>query len=148
MNFNWRVFGGVLVFSLIQGFLYGYQQYLEVHSNISSFQALTNWLNILNGLVVFVPIVLFITFYWLGKRTDIVTNLKAVLISLLAGSLVGYFIGFGPFAYLFVTPSGPNFTVLYALVLHAVLSIFWFSFCVGLAALSVGYVITKDFQKT
>jgi len=92
MNFNWRIFGGVLVSSLINGFLFGYGQYLEVHSNASSFQVLSNWLNILDGVITAIPLVLFITFYWLGKKTDIVTNLKAALISLLAGSVVGYFI--------------------------------------------------------
>ena len=144
MNFNWKIFGGVFVFSLIQGFLYVYSQYLVVHSNINNFQAITNWLNFLDGFITFAPLVLFMTFYWLGKRTNIVTNLKAVLISLLAGSVVGYFIGLGPYAFLLLPQGGVNLAVLYSLVLHAVLSIFWMSFCVGLAALSVGYVINKD----
>ena len=147
MNFNWRIFGGLLVFSLIQGFLYGYQQYLGAHLNTSNFQTFTNWTDIIDGVFIFVPLVLFITFYLLGKRTDIVANLKTVLISLLTGSVVGYFIGFGPFAYLFVTPSGPNLTVLYVLVLHAILSIFWMSFCVALAALSFGYASNKKSPK-
>ena len=148
MNFNWRIFGGLLVFSLIQGFLYGYQQYLAVHTNINSFQALANWDNIINGVIVFVPLLLFFTAYFLGKRTDIVTNLKTVLISSLTGSLVGYFLGFGPFAYLFFPQSGPNLTVLYAVMLHCVLSIFWMSFCVGITGLAVGYALNKKSQTT
>ncbi len=146
MKFNWRILGGVLVSSLIMGFLYGYQQYLEVHFNVSS--AFTNWLDIIDGVIIVVPLVLFSSFYLLGKRTDIVANLKTVLISLLLGSVVGYFIGFGPFAYLFITPSGPNLNILYSFVLHGALSIFWMSFCVGLAALSVGYVLNKNSQET
>ncbi len=147
MNFNWRIFGGVLVFSLIIGFLFGYSQYLEVHSNASGFQALTNWLKFLDGVITVVPLILFITFYWLGKRTNVVTNLKAVLISLLLGSVVGYFIGFGPFANLFITPGGSNMNILYSFVLQGALSIFWMSFCVGLAGLAVGYALNKNSQE-
>ena len=147
MNFNWRIFGGLLVFSLIQGFLYGYQQYSVVNTNAINFQVLANWDEIISGVIIVVPLVLFIAFYFLGKRTDMVANLKAVLISSLTGSIVGYFIGFGPFAYLFFPPSGPNLTVLYFLVLHWVLSIFWMSFCVGLAALAIGYALNKKSQK-
>jgi len=148
VNFNWRIFVGVLVFSLIMGFLYGYLQYVEVHFNPSSAQTLVNSLNIIDGIITVVPLVLFVSFYFLGKRTDIVTNLKAVLISLLAGSVVGYFIGFGPFAHLYITPGGPNMNILYSFVLSGSLSIFWVSFCVGLAALSVGYIANKNSKKT
>jgi hypothetical protein len=115
------------------GFLYGYVQYFEVHNfTVSSAQAFANWLNIIDGGITAVPLVLFICFYWLGKRTDVVTNLKTVLISLLPRSAIGYFIGFGPFAYLFITPSGPNMNILYSFVLSGVLSIFGCRFVLGL----------------
>jgi hypothetical protein len=89
------------------------------------------------------PVLLFVTFYFIGKKPETIGEFYSHLLSFFVGNLIGFAVG--NFLGTFLTVVEMPFEyVVYMLLFSFVGSPFSSSFFVGFSALAIGYIIRKS----
>ena len=145
MGFNWKVFFVALPFSLVIGVLVNVHLYLL---RLDLGPVPYSWVMLSIDVVGFVisPLILFASFYLMGRNIDLIAEFPSILMSLFLGSWIGHLIGYFSSVLLYISLYADlhfsSFTYLYyfwAAVSNA-LSV---NFFVGFAALSISYIMKK-----
>jgi len=91
------------------------------------------------------PVLVFVSFYLLGRKIDLVAEFMSVLLSLFLGSWFGHMTGYFSLQFTFITWYGGTFvvpTVLWV-VWYAFTLAFSLEFFVGFTAFSMVYIVRK-----
>jgi hypothetical protein len=152
VKFNWTVFAVALAFSLVVSVLSNSSIYLDRTLNLSSqmFIWLLFFINVFSFIVS--PLLLFASFYFIGRNIDLASNFLSVFLALFLGSWAGHLIGYFSLTlwYMSVYASGysPPYTLFQFLWLGWISFNMAFSieFFAGFAALSIAYLVKKRSQ--
>ena len=144
LKFNWTVFTVALIFSFVVGALSHRMFYLgQLHLSPQMY----NWLWSLIGVGSFIisPLLLFASFYLIGRNIDLASDFLSVLVPLLIGSWAGQLIGrLGISWYIIVSlgwESAPS--TLFEYLWVGFTMAFSFEFFVGFTALATAYIVKK-----
>ena len=144
LKFNWKIFTVALTFSFVVGALSHRMLYLGVlHLSSQMF----DWLWSLIGVGSFIisPLLLFASFYLIGRNIDLASDFLSVLVPLFIGSWAGQLIGrLGISWYIIVSQgweSAPS--TLFGLLWVSFTMAFSFEFFVGFTALATAYIVKK-----
>ena len=87
------IFLVILIISFVSGLLRNYRFFFFGIDNIQDYLWYANLLlSIIN--IIINPCLVFLGFYQIGKKFDLRSNLKSLIIRLLAGAYLGYFLSF------------------------------------------------------
>lgn len=144
MKFNWTVFTVALIFSFVVGALSHSLFYLGLlHLSPQMFDWL--WSLIKVGSFIISPLLLFTSFYLIGRNIDLASDFLSVLVPLFIGSWAGQLIGrLLIFWYIYVSQgweSAPS-TLLQYLWAGFTMA-FSLEFFVGFTALAMAYIVKK-----
>jgi hypothetical protein len=145
VKFNWKVFAVALMFSFVIGALSSGNSFLYlIWLKVSS--QMFDWLSFLFrvGSFIISPLLLFASFYLMGRNIDLASDFLSVLLSLFIGSWVGQLIGGLPIFWyvsqaLFASASYTLLPYLWAVFCFA----FSLEFFVGFTALAMAYIVKK-----
>lgn len=146
MGFNWKVFFVALSFSLAIGVFSNIFIYL-VRLDLGT--ELYLWVTLSIDVVHFFvsPLVLFASFYLIGRNIDLIAEFPSILVPLFLGSWIGHLIGYFSLVLLCFFLYAETWTFTSWNYWH----IFWFvvfralslEFFVGFGALSMSYIVKK-----
>ena len=144
MKFNWTVFTVALIFSFVVNALSHSYFYLgTLHLSPQTFNWL--WRLITVGSFIISPLLLFASFYLIGRNIDLASDFLSVLVPLFIGSWAGQLIGrLGISWYIIVSQgweSAPS--TLFGLLWVSFTMAFSFEFFVGFTALATAYIVKK-----
>jgi len=146
MGFNWKVFFVALSFSLAIGvfsniFIYLIRLDLEpvLYSRVM-------WSTVVVSFFIS-PLVLFASFYLMGRNIDLIAEFPSILVPLFLGSWIGHLIGYFSLVLLCISLyaetfyfSSSSYLYIFWLVVSKALSL---EFFVGFSALSMAYIVKK-----
>ncbi len=144
MKFNWKVFTVALIFSLVVGVLSHSFLYLVL---LHLSQQMLDWLYYPITAISFIisPLLLFTSFYLIGRKIDLASDFLSVLVPLFTGSWAGQLIGgLGIHWYIIVSQgweSSPS--TLSGVLWVGFISAFSPEFFVGFTALAMAYIVKK-----
>ncbi|MDH5793903.1 MAG: hypothetical protein OEZ18_05010 [Candidatus Bathyarchaeota archaeon] len=144
MKFNWTVFTVALIFSFVVNALSHSYFYLgTLHLSPQTFNWL--WRLITVGSFIISPLLLFASFYLIGRNIDLASDFLSVLVPLFIGSWAGQLIGrLGILWYIIVSlgwESAPS--TLFGFLWVGFTMAFSFEFFVGFTALATAYIVKK-----
>ncbi len=144
MKIKAKVLIAAFIFAFILGVLSESAQYLAMlHMTIYSQAAINVVVSIVSAIVN--PLLLFITFYFMGKKTETINDFYSYLFSFFLGNWIGLTLGHSITlavvltAFSSVSAVGIGFTIL-AWLWSSLLS---YSFFVGCSALAIGCIVSK-----
>ncbi len=144
LKINWKVFTVAFIFSFVAGALpHSYFYLASLHLSPQTFNWL--WSLIEVGMFIISPLLLFASFYLIGRNIDLASDFLSVVVPLFIGSWAGQLIGrLGTSWYISVSlgwESAPSTLVGFAwAALHEAFS---FEFFVGFTALAMAYIVKK-----
>ena len=144
MKFNWKVFTVALIFSFVVGALSHSYFYLgTLHLSLQTFNGL--WRLITVGSFIISPLLLFASFYLIGRNIDLASDFPSVLVPLFIGSWAGQLIGgLGISWYIIVSLGwGSAPSTLFGVLWVGFTIAFSFEFFVGFTALATAYIVKK-----
>jgi len=146
MGFNWKVFLVALPFSLAIGVFSNIFIYLV---RLDLEPVLYSWVMLSIDVVRFFvsPLVLFASFYLLGRNIDLIAEFPSILVPLFLGSWIGHLIGYFSLVFLCISLYAEtlNFTSWNYLYYSwaAVSKALSLEFFVGFTALATSYIVKK-----
>ncbi len=145
MKFNWKVFFVILPFSLGIGVLSNVYLYLlPWHLGPVQYSRVIWSINVVSFCVS--PLVLFASFYLMGRDIDLIAEFPSVLVPLFLGSLIGHLIGHFSSVLLYTSlyPDWNSLSQNYLWFFWVPISkVFSSEFFVGFGALSMSYIAQK-----
>jgi hypothetical protein len=143
MKIYYRTFLIALAFSVLVG-IFSHASILLASLNPDDFQPMA-MNSIFLGIIapIISPVLLFVTFYFIGKKPETIGELYSHLLSFFVGNLIG--LAVGNFLGTYLTVIGMPFEyVAYLFLFSFVGSPFSSSFFVGFSALAISYIIKKN----
>jgi hypothetical protein len=144
LKFNWKVFTVALTFSfVVNALLHSYFYLVTLHLSPQTFNWL--WSLIEVGKFIISPVLLFASFYLIGRNIDLASDFLSVLVPLFIGSWAGQLIGgVGISWYIMVSLGwGSTPSTLFGALLVGFTIAFSFEFFVGFTALATAYIVKK-----
>jgi len=147
MKFKWKIFVVAFLFSFVIGALPNVSQFLfqMFHSSLAEvFEWIMFALNVVSFFVS--PLLLFASFYYMGRKIDLAAEFLSVVVSLFLGSWFGHLIGYFPLEFIRIFQNGGTFigwTWGLWFLWYAFSKAFSLEFFAGFAALSMAYIVRK-----
>lgn len=145
MGFNWKVFFVALPFSLVIGAFVNVHLYLlRLHLEIVRYPWVMLFIDVVRFFIS--PLVLFASFYLMGKNIDLLAEFSSILMSLFLGSWIGHLIGYFSSILLYIFLYAELYFSLFGFLYYfwaAVSMALSLNFFVGFAALSISYIVKK-----
>ena len=136
------IFLAILIISFVSGLLRSYPILIWDIANIQNSQFYFPIFSIIN--IIINPFLVFTGFYQIGKKFDLRSNLKSLIIRLLTGAYLGHFLSINV-VYLIIENNSPWFDFYWVAIIGNVFSLsFLGTFFAAFTALAIAYLKQND----